>query len=485
MQIKIHNKIKSKKGLLVVTLQEEQLKKIPGKFPSPVKNFIRDRVKNKDLKGKKGEALSTYLMARGVPGQLLVVGAGGKEKYSATIARELGGVVGKFAKKHKSKEVTILAGQDHLSELTEGFLMAQYNLGNFKTDKKKVLRTEKLNVVVDKKAKSLELSLRHAEDVCQAVDLVKDLVNNPANEITASYMAKTARDIARKNKYKIVVLGDKQLTKMGCGGILAVNKGSDHEAKLVVLEHNGGSRGEKPIVLVGKGVLFDTGGYNLKPTGHIETMQQDMAGAATVFGIFSLLKKLKIKKNIIGITPLVQNMVNASAYRPSDIIKMYSGKTVEVTNTDAEGRMVLADSLHYASQLKPELVITIATLTGAVGVALGERYCGIMGNDEQILDKVKESGESVDELAWPLPIHQDYRDIMESKVADIRNYDRGTGRMGGASKAGAFLEKFVSENKWCHLDIGGSAFTDNPKKYETKGATAYGLRMLMKFLETS
>ena len=281
------------------------------------------------------------------------------------------------------------------------------------------------------------------------------------------------------------MLGDKQLTKLGCGGILAVNKGSDHEAKLVVMEHNGGSRGEKPIVIVGKGVLFDTGGYNLKPTGHIETMQQDMAGAATVFGIFSLLKKLKINKNVIGITPFVQNMINASAYRPSDIIKMYNGKTVEVTNTDAEGRMILADSLHYANQLKPEMVFSIATLTGAVGVALGERYCGIMGNDEGFLDKVKKCGDEIDELAWPLPIHQDYRDTMESKVADITNYDRGTGRMGGASKAGAFLEKFVGDNQWCHIDIGGTAFTDNPKPYETKGATAHGLRLLIKFLESN
>lgn len=271
---------------------------------------------------------------------------------------------------------------------------------------------------------------------------------------------------------------------MKAGGILAVNQGCQKDPKLLVLQYDGAKdKKEKPIVIVGKGVIFDTGGYSLKPCGAMETMQQDMAGGATVLGIFEVLKKLKIQRNVVGVVPVVENLVNENAYKPSDIITMLSGNTVEVTNTDAEGRLILADSLYYSSKMDPELIISIATLTGAVAVALGDRYAGVLGNNADLMETLKQAGEETDELVWQLPIHDDYSEKMKSKVADFTNYDPGSGRYAGTAKAAAFLEFFVDKKNWFHIDIGGTAFTTDPKDYQTKGATAHGLRVLLRFLE--
>jgi len=200
--------------------------------------------------------------------------------------------------------------------------------------------------------------------------------------------------------------------------------------------------------------------------------------------IMSIVKKLKIKKNIIAVLPVVENLINEDAYRPSDIITMLSGNTVEITNTDAEGRLILADAIHYATELNPDTIITIATLTGAASIALGHRFCALLSNDEELLAKIQASGNAVDDLGWPLPIHEDYRKEMESKIADLRNHDTAGGGGAGTAKAAAFLEKFTKNNKWCHLDIGGTAFTARPKPYEVKGATSHGLRMLLRYLES-
>ena len=263
-----------------------------------------------------------------------------------------------------------------------------------------------------------------------------------------------------------------------------MNQGAVKEAQCVILKYFGADdKKEKPIVIVGKGVIFDTGGYNLKPTNNIETMHQDMAGAATVLGIFKILKGLRIKKNIIGITPMAENLVSAEAYRPSDIIKMYSGKTVEITNTDAEGRLILADAITHATKLNPEAIITIATLTGAVAVALGDRYAGLISNNTKLRKELQNAGHEVNDLGWPLPLHPDFKIKFNSEVADIRNCDIGTQRLAGSSKGASFLERFVDGKKWCHIDIGGTAFTSDPLEYQSKGATAHGFRMLVRFLE--
>lgn len=484
MKIRVHKKIKSKKGALVVPVFEEDIKKTPNFFPDSVKEFIKEKAKNNEFKGEKGEGFTYFIKSKILPPRILVVSFGKKKDLGTKIALEVGGKIGKSLKKNKINEITILIQDEFLkyaSQILEGILIVQYDLGKFKTNKKKKYSLDKFFVVPEKKDKNLKENLEKAELKANALNYVKDLVNSPANIVDSEYLAREARRIAKQNRYKFVILGEKEIRKLKMGGILAVNSGSGKEAKLLVLEHDGGKRKEKPIVIIGKGVVFDTGGYNLKQS--IDEMQQDMAGGANILGLFSLFKKLKIQKNIIGVIPVVENLINEKAYKPSDIITTFSGKTVEITNTDAEGRIILSDAITYATKLDPEAIITIATLTGTVAVALGDRFAGILGNDDELLNKLKEAGDKVDDLVWPLPLHDDYSKKLKSDYADLKNYDLETGRLGATSKAAEFLKNFVEDRKWCHIDIGGTAFTSDPKKYQTKGATAHGFKLLLEFFE--
>lgn len=491
MKIKIYKKIKSKKGLLVAPLFEENtenIEKLAAVYPNPIKDFIKERVKNDGYKPEKDEIISTYLNIKKMPPKLLVLGCGKKEKFNVKTALELGGRIGKYSKDAKVDELTLLLPSefiDYAGELFLGMKMAQYNAGKFKTEnkKKKEYYIERLNIVLEGRNKKLEEIMEKAKLIAEADSYVKDLINGPANIISIDYLAQEAAKIARENKYKIVILDEKDMRKLGMGGILAVNRGAEKEAKMIVLQYDGGKRKEKPIAIVGKGVVFDSGGIILKPMNSIETMQQDMAGGANILGLFSVLKKLKIQKNVIGVIPVVQNSIGERSYKPSDIITMFSGKTVEVTNTDAEGRLILADGITYAIKLDPEFIIVIATLTGATIIALGDKIAGIMGNDENILNELKKAGDSVDELVWQLPLFEDYNKKLDSQYADFRNYDTGTGKIAIIIKAAGFLEKFMEDKKWGHIDIGGTAFTDDPKPYQTLGATAHGFRLLVKFLE--
>lgn len=488
MKIKIQRKIKSKTGLLAVPVFEEDLKKLPASFDKNIKTFIKNRIKEDGFKAKVGESLHSFIDLKGLPSKLLVIGMGSKKKFKKRTSRNIGAKIAKNVRSMKAKELNLVVSEEMViksQELLEGIMLVQYEPDRFKSKKKSPkFPLEKLNLIVEKGAKGLKEAIERSDVITSAVDFVKDLVNSPSNVVDAAYMAKEARRIAKENKYKIVILNEKELKKLKWGGILAVNQGSAKPAKCLVLEYNGAKKkSEKPIVIVGKGVIFDTGGYNIKPTRYIETMHQDMAGAATVLGVFEALKALGVKKNVVGVMPVAENLVSDKAYRPSDIITMFSGLTVEITNTDAEGRLLLGDAIHYGAKFKPKALITIATLTGAVQVATGNRYAGLISNSPKLRRSLQKAGRQVDELGWPLPLHGDYKKKMESKVADLRNSEPS--RNAGSSKAAAFLEKFVGKNKWCHIDIGGTAFTDDPREFETKGSTAHGLRMLINFLEKS
>lgn len=494
MKIQINKKISSHKSLLVVPVFREEAAKIPAAYPAIVKNFISDAVKHDGFKAKFGETIVAHISSKNLPRKLLVMGLGREKDFKNNQSRIVGAKINKLAKQLKAGVATLMLVpklQDALEELIEGLLLLQYDLGKFKTKRKNESASlEKIELITgassanEVKGVSLSEKIKKAEMICGAVAFVKDLVNSPSNFVDSEHMAKTAQAIARENKYSITVFGKKELEKMAWGGLLAVNQGSKKEPKCIVLEYRGaGDSKEKPVVLIGKGVIFDTGGYNLKPTNSIETMHQDMAGAAAVFGVFSLLKKLGIKKNIIGITPVVENLVSSTAYRPSDIITMLSGQTVEITNTDAEGRLILADAINYGGRLDPEFMISIATLTGAVSVALGDRYAGILGNSAKLRRNLAKAGREVDEKVWPLPLHPDHRKKFDSLVADMKNCDLGTSRQAGSSKGAAFLGRFFGKNKWCHIDIGGTAFVSDPLEFQTKGSTAYGLRLLVRFLE--
>lgn len=491
MKINIQTKLKLSKGLLIVPIFKETINNLPSSYPKIVKDFIKTAHKNKDLKTSKGATISTYSLYKGLPEKILVISLGSAKKLSLRTAKEAGGKIGKYAKSSKSTDVSILMPKEVAAQaqhLIEGLLLSQHEDEKLKSKKKKddSYELKNLEIVTESKSKTLARDLEKAVIICKGAAYVKDLVNAPSNMVDASYLGKEAKKIAKANKYKLKIITQKELKRLKWGALLAVNQGSKKEASCIAIQYDGAkNKKEKPVIIVGKGIIFDTGGYNLKPTRHIETMQQDMAGGAVVLGLFEVLKKMKIKKNVIGIIPIAENLISADAYRPSDVITSYSGKTIEITNTDAEGRLILADGITYGTKFKPETIITIATLTGAVAVATGDRYSGLIGNNRKLRSALRKAGRETDDLGWELPIHRDFRKKMKSKVADLKNYDMGSGRYAGASKAAAFLENFVEKNKWCHIDIGGTAFTEDPKEYQTKGATAQGLEMLLKYLENA
>ena len=491
INIKINKKVKSGNGFLVLPIFREEISKYPADYPQVVKEFFVKRVKSKEFVGKKGEIVETYLDDKNLPPRVALVGFGKKEKFNSKISRRVGGVIGKFMKQNKVTEMSVCMPQivaQYAEQFIEGLRMSQFRIDKYKTCEKKkcpVYELEKLEIILDKAPKDFEKDLKKGDMISDSVHFVRDLVNGPSNIINSEFLATEARKVAKEHDYKIAVFGDKELKEMGWGGLLAVNAGSPKEAKCVVLEYDGAKdKKEKPVVLVGKGIMFDSGGYNLKPRNHIETMHQDMAGAATVLGVFKVLKNLGIKKNVVGVIPIAENMINEKAYRPSDIITMYSGQTVEITNTDAEGRMILADGVTYATEFDPDCIVTVATLTGAVKVGLGDRYAGVMGNDLNLRNELYVAGRQVDDLVWPLPMHRDFKKKLDSKIADMTNGDVGTAGWAGSQKGAAFIYRFVKKNKWCHLDIGGTAFCEDiPQEFETKGATASTLRLLVRFLE--
>lgn len=457
---------------LIAPVFSEDLKKLPALYPSNISTLI---------KAEKFTAESGEILASLNP-RIIILGLGKKAEFKGILARNLGGKLGKTLHKAQYREITLLLPEElgvYLQEFLEGLYISQYEIAIHKSKPKPSAKLTKIEILPKKYSKK---AVEHAQLLAQTMDYVRDLVNGAPNFVHAERLVEEASKIAKECGLKKEILGKKELTKLQAGGILSVNQGCEREPKLITLSYQGGKKGEAPIILVGKGVIFDTGGYNLKLSGNIETMNQDMAGAATLLGIMRLAKKLQIKKNIIAVMPIVENLINENAYRPSDVITMLNGKTVEITNTDAEGRLILADALHYALKHKPKALISIATLTGAAFIALGHRYTALLGNNESLMDELKNAGRKTDDLCWPLPIHEDYLKEMDSEIADYRNFDRTSGGGAGTAKAAAFLQKFVEGHKWAHLDVGGTAVTTRPKEYEAKGATASGLRLLLEYL---
>ncbi|MFV0424066.1 MAG: M17 family metallopeptidase [Bacilli bacterium] len=313
--------------------------------------------------------------------------------------------------------------------------------------------------------------IRNAKIVAESVSMCKTLINKPSNELTTNSFARFLNILANECNLDYSEVFKNELEKLNAGGILAVNKGSSEDAKVVILKYNGNPDSNNKYTLVGKGIVFDTGGYSLKSTANIQAMKSDMGGAATVAAVISAISKLNLKVNIETIIPITDNLINEDAYRPDDIIEFMNGITAEIISTDAEGRLILADSLVMASINNPKLIIDVATLTGAVEMALGNKTTGVFGNDLESINKIIRCSESVGEYAWHLPINDSHREQIKGKVATIKN----AASPAGASTAAAFLEKFVADNNWVHLDIAGTSWNNDT------GATGAMVRPLIKF----
>lgn len=493
MKLTVVPSITKKESFLGIRIFLEKKRPQLKYFPKNLQRFISARFRKGDLEAKERSMCTVLSDDKKLPHRMFLLVAGESKKYTSKKEREFGGLLAKEAKRCKAQTIGVWFDETlpvFPQALTEGIVLGAYQVGKpYQTGKtaEESKKREIQEIRIITKAKDISGQLEKGVQIAKATCLVRDLVNAPANLLTPKKFTEEAKRIAKESGIAIRVFEKKDLEKMKMGGILAINAGSISEeqaARLIVFEYLPLGKKVEPIIIVGKGVIFDTGGYNIKPGKYMDAMQLDKAGAAAVLGVFQVLKKLKIQKNIIGLLPVTENLVSATAYKPNDIITMYSGKTVEVLNTDAEGRMVVADALSYSIKTyKPKYIVDIATLTGACMAALGDRYAGLFGNDAKLKKILREAGKNTDELVWPMPMHPDDCAKMKSKIADLRNSDEGTTHLAGATKGAAFLKEFVGKTKWAHIDIAGTAYTLDPKKYEYPMATGFGARLLIDFLE--
>jgi leucyl aminopeptidase len=367
--------------------------------------------------------------------------------------------------------------------LAEGAVLGTYSFDRYKTGKS-VNKSSLSEVIItggERKAVSLVRKALHEKQViCDAVCLARDLQNSPGNDLYPETLADIARKSGTKHKYRVTVWDEKRLRQTGFGGLLAVSAGSDRPARFIIMELNAGRKGLETIVLVGKGVTFDAGGISIKPASGMGEMKMDMSGAAAVIATMEAAARLKLDFHLVGLVPATENLLGGSSMRPGDIITHYGGKTSEVDNTDAEGRLILADALTYASTFSPAAVIDLATLTGACVVALGHHASGMMGNDEDLMAQLKGAGERTFERVWPLPLYEEYEKLIVSDVADVKNIG---GRWAGAITAALFLKKFIGKYPWVHLDIAGTAMLDADHPYSRRGGSGVGVRLLVEFLK--
>ena len=447
-------------------------------------------IKASRFQGKTGQSLAVVTPAGTRLDRLLIVGLGKAKDVNEQSLCKLGGRIYASLAASGSKAATILVDPLESSTLNpariaaaiaEGAQLRSYRFGKYHTksenDSKPTLTTLTLRCRGAAKAKA---EFRARDKIVQGVFMTRDLVTEPPNVIYPDSLAKRCKELTKLG-VKVEVLGEPQMRRLGMGALLGVGQGSIRESRLVVMRWNG-KRGakakkDKPVCFVGKGITFDTGGISLKPSGGMEEMKYDMGGSGVVIGLMKALAGRKAKVNAVGVIALAENMPGSNAQRPSDVVTSMSGQTIEVLNTDAEGRLVLADALHYANtRFKPQFIVDLATLTGAIIVALGSEYAGLFSNNDKLSERLSDAGEEVGELVWRLPQGEVFDKMLKSDIADMKNISGGRGA--GSITAAQFLGRFVGKTPWAHLDIAGVTWTKSDKPLSPKGATAFGVRLL-------
>jgi leucyl aminopeptidase len=382
-----------------------------------------------------------------------------------------------FAKIKRSDDITA----EELAEIfATNVVMANFEFTKYKTESKNE-RNFVTDMYIQTEDKKIIASLIKGQTIGTEVNKCRFLANTPGGDMTPTKLAEEAKAAVRGTKVKVTVFGLSEIKKLKMGGILGVSRGSSEEPRFIVMEYLAGAKNEAPIVLVGKGITFDSGGLNIKPNDSMYEMHMDMSGGAAVIHSLVLAAQLGIKKNIVGLIPAAENMPSGSSYHPGDILRTMSGKTIEVINTDAEGRIILADALTYAEKYKPRLVIDVATLTGAIAVALGNKASGIFSRDEKVIDAIREAGEKSGDYVWPMPLWDEYEKDIKGTFGDWSN--TGKTRYGGAITGAMFLYQFAKNYPWVHIDI-ASRMTAHDDEFLAKGAAGAPVRLLAKFLET-
>ncbi len=444
--------------------------------------------KRGDIRGKAGETLLLTDIDGAASERILVVGLGARGSFKRKQYRKaLASALGVLARTGARNAVSYL-GLEEISDsdiyslaraAAEVVGNAQYRIPDHKTaNKRPKSMLTKFGFAVANRAdrKDAERGLAHGQGIVAGMSLMRDLANHPANVCTPSFLSNAAKTLARDyGSIRVRVLNEAECRRLKMGSFLSVTNGSEEPARLIVLEYSGAARRESPTVLVGKGVTFDTGGISLKPPANMDEMKFDMSGAASVLGTFKAVAELELPINLVGVVPACENMPSGRATKPGDIVKSMSGQTIEVLNTDAEGRLILCDAITYARRFDPDAIIDIATLTGACVIALGNHYSGLFSNDDELSAALKVAGERADDRAWPMPIGEEYAEQLKSNFADFANVG---GREGGAITAACFLGKFTEGLRWAHLDIAGVAYLGGSQK----GSTGRPVPLLVDYL---
>jgi leucyl aminopeptidase len=451
---------------------------------------ISELIKQGDIKGKLNEITLLHSMGKLPASRIVVTGLGKKKELTTNKVR---GAVAETCRYLRGKGVTSVAtivqgagtneikNDNAVQAITEGALLGLYAFRRHITKKGNNFGEIKEFTIVGREKRQIEKAIERGKILAEAANWARDMVNEPSNFMTPSNMAEAARQLAKKYGLKVEVFEKEKMKELGMGGLLGVSQGSQQPPRFIILSYKGSDSDDIDIALVGKGITFDSGGIDIKPSDSMEDMKGDMAGGASVIAALIALAQLKPKINVTALVPATENMPSGTAMKPGDIITALNGKTIEVINTDAEGRLILSDALSYAKKLGAKAIVDVATLTGACHVALGSVCSGAFTNNQELADKVIAAGNETGELMWQLPMYDEYKEQLKSDVADIKNIGS---RWGGAITGGKFLEEFIDKIPWVHLDIAGTFEIDKEKGYLVKGATGVPVRTLVNLILT-
>jgi leucyl aminopeptidase len=449
--------------------------------------IIREITESNEFRAKDGTISIVHNNVGSGIKRALLLGMGDKKNLDPEKTRNLTGKVVNKAKELGISEFVLIPfknmDKEHLSAMVEGIKLSDYSFNNYKRDEDRN-DLNQVRILIRNDMKNSQKIIQHSVVVSDAVIFTRDISNLPPNDCSPKDLATLSKKLSENQKVKVRVIEKEEMKSYGFEGILAVGEGSASSPKLIVLEYSGSTK-NRPIVIVGKAVTFDTGGISIKPSEKMEEMKFDKCGGCNVLGIMKAVSDLGLDTNVIGIIPAVENMPSGTSYRPGDIIKMYNRKTVEVLNTDAEGRIILGDALSFAVKtFAPKAIIDMATLTGAAIIALGTNVAALVGNDDDLVTKILEYSNQTGEKIWQLPLFEEYKEQLKSSNADMKNIG---GRSAGAITAAAFLSNFVEDTPWVHLDIAGTAWTQEgtkEKSYNPKGATGFGIRTIVKYISS-
>ncbi|MGI8655270.1 MAG: leucyl aminopeptidase [Pyrinomonadaceae bacterium] len=460
--------------------------------------LVRSVIETEELKGKEGELVYMHLAAAGNGNaagnlkaqRLLLIGVGERADYKPAQISQTAGAATRFLRSKNVKSIAFVPraegdAESIVAAAVEGGIMSLFDPDKYRTSDKEERTVDSFTVIIEEADENaLQQGAEKGRIIGEAVNYTRDLANEPGAYMTPTDMAARAEQLAKEFGLEVDVLDEARMEKEGMGSLLSVSRGSEQPAKMIVLKYTpqnaAAQNGNELLAFIGKGVTFDTGGISLKPGENMELMKYDMTGGATVLGAMRAIAQLKPAIPVLGVVPSVENMPSGTATKPGDVVRAMSGKTVEVINTDAEGRLILADAITYAKKLGATQLVDMATLTGAVSIALGDVHAAILGTDQKLIDEVIESGREVGEKFWQLPLDKEYTKQIKSDIADIKNVG---GRKAGTITAAAFLKEFADGVAWAHLDIAGTAWSDDAKPHRAKGPTGIAVRTLLKIVE--